>query len=114
MQEAAPGRRDSDAPRRAELLAEISNAQEARRSAPRFADGTIDREDWLDIRHRTEDQITVARREYDRLTGSAKVLTFPHPTWCGTRGRGGIPTAGAPRLRRYCKGHCQTAAAVTA
>jgi hypothetical protein len=29
---------------------------------------TIDRADWLDIRQRTEDKISHARREYDRLT----------------------------------------------
>ena len=34
----------------------------------------IDRADWLDIRQRTEDEISAARREYDRLAGSAPVL----------------------------------------
>ena len=34
----------------------------------------IDRTDWLDIRQRTEDEIGAARREYDRLAGSATVL----------------------------------------
>jgi hypothetical protein len=34
-----------------------------------LAGGIIDRADWLDIRQRTEDGITKARREYDRLAG---------------------------------------------
>ena len=34
----------------------------------------IDRADWLDIRQRTEDEISAARREYDRLAGSATVM----------------------------------------
>jgi hypothetical protein len=34
----------------------------------------IDRNDWLDIRQRTEDTISAARREYDRLAGSVTVL----------------------------------------
>jgi hypothetical protein len=66
---------DQDAPRRAELLALIKRAQEVRADARRdLADGLIDREDWLDIRQRTEDQVSAARRDYDRLTGSATVL----------------------------------------
>lgn len=66
---------DQDAPRRAELLAKIQRAQEVRADARRdLADGVIDREDWLDIRQRTEDQISAARRDYDRLTGSVTVL----------------------------------------
>jgi hypothetical protein len=66
---------DSDAPRRAELLAVITRAEEVRADARRdLADGVNDREDWLDIRQRTEDQIRGARRDYDRLTGSATVL----------------------------------------
>jgi hypothetical protein len=35
----------------------------------------IDRADWLDIRQRTEDNIAKARREYDRLSGSATVMS---------------------------------------
>jgi hypothetical protein len=67
----APGTRTG----RAELLAAIERAQDVRADARRdFADGIIDRNDWLDIRQRTEDQISAARREYDRLTGSATVL----------------------------------------
>ena len=45
-----------------------------------LADGTIDRVDWLDIRQRTEDGITRARREYDRLTGSATVMSDIPPS----------------------------------
>ncbi|HEV2372841.1 MAG TPA: recombinase family protein, partial [Streptosporangiaceae bacterium] len=64
-----------DAPRRAELLAEISDAQETRAEARRdYAEKVIDRADWLDIRDRTEARITKARREYDRLSGSGPVL----------------------------------------
>jgi site-specific DNA recombinase len=66
---------DQDAPRRAELLAEIERAQEVRAQARRdLAEDIIDRTDWLDIRQRTEDRITRARREYDRLTGTGPVL----------------------------------------
>jgi hypothetical protein len=66
---------DQDGPRRTELLAAIKRAQGVRSDARRdLADGIIDREGWLDIRQRTEDQISVARRDYDRLTGSATVL----------------------------------------
>ena len=35
----------------------------------------MDREDWLDIRDRTEQVISAARREYDRLSGSATVMS---------------------------------------
>jgi site-specific DNA recombinase len=66
---------DQDGPRRAEMLAAIKRAQDVRSNARRdLADGVIDREDRLDIRQRTEDQISVARRDYDRLTGSDTVL----------------------------------------
>ena len=66
---------DQDAPRRAELLAKMQRAQDVRADARRdLADGVIDRADWLDIRQRTEDQISAARRDYDRLAGSATVL----------------------------------------
>ena len=34
----------------------------------------IDRADWLDIRQRTENDISTARRDYDRLAGSATVM----------------------------------------
>jgi len=43
---------------------------EARRD---YAGRVIDRADWLDIRQRTEDEIGAARRDYDRLAGSATV-----------------------------------------
>jgi hypothetical protein len=58
---------DDDGPRREDLLAKIQRAQEVRADARRdLADGVIDRNDWLDIRQRTEDTISTARREYDR------------------------------------------------
>ena len=40
----------------------------------------IDRADWLDIRQRTEDDISAARREYDRLAGSATVMSDIPPS----------------------------------
>ncbi len=67
--------------RRAELLADIQRAQEIRAGARRdLADGMIDRTDWLDIRQRTEDNIAMARREYDRLTGSSTVMSDIPPS----------------------------------
>ncbi|MGH7071879.1 MAG: recombinase family protein [Acetobacteraceae bacterium] len=76
VQEALREGEDSNAPRRAELLAEIKAAQERREEARRdYSDRTIDRADWLDIRQRTEEKITAARREYDRLTGTGTVLS---------------------------------------
>ena len=55
---------DQHAPRRAELLAQIRDAQERRDEARRDYSGrVIDRADWLDIRQRTEDDIGAARRE---------------------------------------------------
>ena len=81
VQEALRDGEDQHAPRRAELLAGIQRAQEVRADARRdLADGTIDRVDWLDIRARTEDSITRARREYDRLTGSATVMSDIPPS----------------------------------
>ena len=72
---------DSGAPRRAQLLAEIKAAMERRDEARRdYSDRVIDRADWLDIRQRTEDDITKARREYDRLTGSGTVLSDIPPS----------------------------------
>ena len=83
----APRTGDQDGPRRAQLLAKIERAQEVRADARRdLADGIIDWNDWLDIRQRTEDQISAARRDYDRLTGSATVLGG-HPA-IGRRPRG--------------------------
>ena len=76
VQEALQEGEDSGAPRRAELLAEITAAQERREEARRdYSDQIIDRADWLDIRQRTEEKITAARREYDRLTGTGTVLS---------------------------------------
>jgi hypothetical protein len=70
------GELDEHAPRRAVLLAGIQRNQETRADARRdLADGVIDRADWLDIRQRTEDNIAKARREYDRLAGSATVMS---------------------------------------
>jgi hypothetical protein len=81
VQEALRESEDLHAPRRAELLADIQRAQEVRADARRdLAEGTIDRVDWLDIRQRTEDTITKARREYDRLTGSATVMSDIPPS----------------------------------
>lgn len=75
VQEAVRAGDDTGAPRRTELLTEIKNAQERREEARRdYAEGTIDKEDWLDIRQRTETRITKARQEYDRLAGSATVF----------------------------------------
>lgn len=75
MQQAVRAGEDTDAPRRAELLAEISKAQEKRAEARRdWAEDVIDKEDWLDIKQRTEDRIAKARKEYDKLTGSATVF----------------------------------------
>jgi DNA invertase Pin-like site-specific DNA recombinase len=75
VQEAVQAGEDTEAPRRAELLTEIRKAQERREEARRdYAEEVIDKEDWLDIRQRTEARITKARQEYDRLTGSATVF----------------------------------------
>ena len=72
---------DPAAPRRAELLAEIKRAEDVRADARRdLAGGVIDRVDWLDIRQRTEDAISKARREYDRLSGSATVMSDIPPS----------------------------------
>jgi site-specific DNA recombinase len=75
VQQAVRAGQDVNAPRRAELLAEISSAQEKRGEARRdWAQDVIDREDWLDIKQHTEARITKARKEYDKLTGSAAVF----------------------------------------
>ena len=75
VQQALREGEDHHAPRRAELLEQIRAAQERRDEARRdYSDRVIDRADWLDIRQRTEDDISTARREYDRLSGSATVL----------------------------------------
>ena len=81
MQEALREGEDQHAPRRAELLEQIRDAQERREEARRdYSDRVIDRADWLDIRQRTEDDISAARREYDRLTGSATVMSDIPPS----------------------------------
>ena len=81
VQEALRKGEDHHAPRRAELLEHIRDAQERREEARRdYSDRVIDRADWLDIRQRTEDDISAARREYDRLTGSATVMSDIPPS----------------------------------
>ena len=76
VQQALRAGEDQHAPRRAELLEQIRDAQERREEARRdYSDRVIDRADWLDIRQRTEDDISAARREYDRLSGSATVMS---------------------------------------
>jgi hypothetical protein len=75
VQEAVQSGQDAHAPRRAELLEEIRRAQDKRAEARRdWAEDVIDKEDWLDIKQRTDDRINRARKEYDRLTGSATVF----------------------------------------
>ncbi len=81
VQEALREGEDQHAPRRAELLEQIRDAQERREEARRDYSGrVIDRADWLDIRQRTEDDIGAARREYDRLSGSATVMSDIPPS----------------------------------
>ena len=81
VQEALREGEDHHAPRRAELLAQIRDARERRDEARRDYSGrVIDRADWLDIRQRTEDAISAARREYDRLAGSATVMSDIPPS----------------------------------
>ncbi len=75
VQEAVQSGQDANAPRRAELLAEIRRAQDKRAEARRdWAEDVIDKEDWLDIKQSADDRINRARKEYDRLTGSATVF----------------------------------------
>jgi len=75
VQEAVRAGADTGAPRRAELLEEIRKAQDKRADARRdWAEDVIDKEDWLDIRQRTDERIARARKEYDRLSGTATVL----------------------------------------
>jgi hypothetical protein len=81
MQQALRAGEDQHAPRRADLLDQIRDAQERRDEARRdYSDRVIDRADWLDIRQRTEDDMSARRREYDRLTGSATVMSDIPPT----------------------------------
>ena len=75
MQQAVRAGDDTGAPRRAGLLEEIRKAQEKRAEARRdWAEDVISKEDWLDIKQRTETRIAKARKEYDKLTGSAAVF----------------------------------------
>ena len=75
VQQAVQAGEDTSAPRRAELLEEIRKAQDKRAEARRdWAEDTIDKADWLDIKQRTEARIAKARKEYDKLTGSAAVF----------------------------------------
>jgi hypothetical protein len=75
VQEGLRAGEDEYAPRRADLLAQIRDALARRDEARRdYAGRVIDRADWLDIRQRTEDEIGGARRDYDRLAGSATVM----------------------------------------
>jgi hypothetical protein len=98
VQEALRAGEDQHAPRRADLLAQIRDARDRRDEARRdYAGRVIDRADWLDIRQRTEDEIGAARREYDRLAGSATVLgDIPPSGGSVMRGNRGAPTGGAP------------------
>ncbi len=75
IQEAVRAGEDTSAPRRAELLEEIRKAQDKRAEARRdWAEDTIDKADWLDIKQRTEARVAKARKEYDKLTGLAAVF----------------------------------------
>ncbi len=75
VQQAVRAGQDTGAPRRAELLEEIRRAQDKRADARRdWAEDVIDKDDWLDIKQRTEARIAKARKEYDKLTGSATVF----------------------------------------
>jgi len=75
VQQAVRDSGDTGAPRRAELLEEIRKAHDKRAEARRdWAEDTIDKEDWLDVKQRTETRIAKARKEYDKLTGPATVF----------------------------------------
>jgi hypothetical protein len=75
VQQAVRAGKDISAPRRAELLEEIRKAQGKRAEARRdWAEDVIDKEDWLDIKQRTEARIEKARKEYDKLSGSVTVF----------------------------------------
>jgi hypothetical protein len=68
VQQAVTAGADTDALRRAELLAEIRKAQDKRAEARRdWAEDVIDKEDWLDIKQRTDDRIN---RAAPNTTGS--------------------------------------------
>jgi DNA invertase Pin-like site-specific DNA recombinase len=75
VQQAVQAGGDASAPRRAELLEDIRKAQDKRAEARRdWADDVIDKDDWLDIKQRTDARIEKARKEYDKLAGSAAVF----------------------------------------
>ncbi len=61
----------------------------AKRHAATTPTGSSTGADWLDIRQRTDDDISVARREYERLAGSATVMSDIPPPQCD--GRTGTP-----------------------
>jgi len=86
VQQAVRAGADTSPPRRAELLEEIRRAQEKRADARRdWAEDVIDKEDWLDIRRRTDERFARARKEYDRLSGMATVLGDIPPLGHGPR-----------------------------
>jgi len=100
VREAVAAGQDTDAPRRAELLAEIRKAQEKRAEARRdWAEDIIDKEDWLDIRQRTDNRINRARKEYDQLTGTATVFG-DIPPGRGPRRMAGLEHRPAPPRRQ--------------
>lgn len=77
VQEAVQSGQDTHAPRRPELLQEIRKAQDKRAEARRdWAEDVTDKEDWLDVKQRTDNRIARARarKEYDRLTGTSTVF----------------------------------------
>jgi hypothetical protein len=74
VQQALREGEDHHAPRRAELLEQIRDAQER----GDYSDRVIDRADWLDIRQRTEDDISAARREDDRLDSASRTARTGH------------------------------------
>ena len=88
---------DQDAPRRADLLAQIRDARERRDEARRdYAGRVIDRADWLDIRQRTEDEISAARRYMTGSRGRPRCWA----TSCRRSGSGMRGNRGAPDRRR--------------
>jgi site-specific DNA recombinase len=68
VQQAPREGEDQHAPRRAELLEQIRDAQERRDEARRdYSDRVIDQADWLDIRQRTEEDISAGIRPARRI-----------------------------------------------
>ena len=101
VQQAVHAGEDTSAPRRAELLEEIRKAQDKRAEARRdWAEDTIDKADWLDIKQRTEARIATARKEYDKLTGLAAVFgDIPASDMVRDAWKTGIPTGAARQSR---------------